>query len=210
MPWPTTRGLRTLDGAVAELLLGAIGMMVDGLVAEMKEDAQPTCYGISWFDNWDPPQRIWLLDEVTPALFGTKVIESPAAMFDATVDAVFLEVQDLIEFELNDDSESSRSKTWRSAVSAALEQSGAESVFAGRLEDSEFWCRVITLLGDGILGVRLYQRAESFRDHDYERTQTFLRDRGLPEDYLSRIPPLRTVDQTQRSIDRIQDYVFRD
>ena len=70
------------------------------------------------------------------------------------------------------------------------------------------WQTTITQIGDSILGVRLYQRAEDFRDVDYIRTQGFLHDRGLPDDYLTRIPPLRTIAETQLSIDRIQAYVF--
>ena len=64
-------------------------------------------------------------------------------------------------------------------------------------------------LADAILGVRLYQQAESFRDGEIEQTQKFLRQKGLPDDFLAQIPPLRTVDQTQRSIDQIQALVCR-
>ena len=83
MPWPTTTGLRNLGGAEADLVRGAIGMMVDTHVAEMRENAEPCAYGVDWFDQWDAPQRLWLLEQVTSAFFGNTRIESQAAIFDA-------------------------------------------------------------------------------------------------------------------------------
>ena len=81
MPWPTTSGMRNLAGAEAELVRGAIGMMVDTLVTEMRGEDAPGATGIEWFDQWDCRQRLWLLECVTSAFFGAETIESKAAIF---------------------------------------------------------------------------------------------------------------------------------
>ncbi|QDV40268.1 hypothetical protein Enr13x_00740 [Stieleria neptunia] len=215
MPWPTTNGLRTLRGAEADLVRGAIGMMVDHHVAELRDGEQAWAYGVQWFDQWDAGQRLWLLERVTSALLGRETIESSAAMFDAAADAIFYEINDLVQIEIEQGSAGDTDRSWRQSVIDALEfqtdrptESVADNVDQVDRVDQEHWQTVITRIADTILGVRLYQRAERFRDADYKRTEAFLRDRGLPEDYLTQIPPLRTVDQTQWSIDRIQAYVF--
>ena len=215
MPWPTTNGLRNLVGAEADLVRGAIGMMVDTHVAQIRDDAEPWIYGIDWFDQWDVGQRLWLLEKVTLALFAEETIEPSAAIFDAAVDAVFYEVCDLIQIEIErveikQGSASDSTRSWRQSVVDAYEcQNGRRPDIGAESIDFDPWRKTITQVADSILGVRLYQRAEHFRDVDYKRTQSFLRDRGLSEDYLTRIPPLRSIAQTQRSIDRIQACVFQ-
>lgn len=208
MPWPTTSGERNLIGAEANLMRGAIGMMVDALVAEARDESGPVVYGVSWFDQWDVEQRLWLLEHVTGALFGSLRVE-PAAMFDATVDAVLFEVLELIEIEIEDFDGPLGKSSWRqSVVDAFACQQGRVPEIEIRSRDVTRWSRVVSQIGDQILGVRLYQRAEAFRDVGYDRTCVFLRDRGLPEHYLSQIPPLGSVDRAQLSIDRIQQIVF--
>jgi hypothetical protein len=215
MPWPTTQGLRILRGAEAELVAGAIGMMVDTHVAELRDHAEPWSYGVEWFDQWEPAQRLWLLEQVTTSMLGRNVIDSPAAMFDATADAIFMEVIDLIQIETEQGSATEAQlftegqRSWREDVLRAWQQQTKRPIEVSDSQtDLGVWQRLITQIADQILGVRVYQRAEAFRDGDITITAAFLRDRGLPEDYLSRIPPLPTVDETQRSIDRIQAYVF--
>ena len=211
MPWPTTTGTRNLIGAEGNLVRGAIGMMLDALVAEAHDDADRLECGVQWFDQWDVGQRIWLLECVTYALLDSHTIESPAAMFDATVDAIFFEIIDLIEMEIDQESITATTPTWRQSVSEAFAcQRGKPPNVDVDSGDLNQWQSLVTQIADPILGVRLYQRAESFRDGDYQQTRTFLRDRGLPEDYLAKIPPLQTVEETQASIDRIQSIVFRD
>ncbi|MEM0927153.1 MAG: hypothetical protein AAGJ83_14010 [Planctomycetota bacterium] len=218
MPWPTTHGLRILEGEEADLIRGAIGMMVDTHVAELRDGCEAWGSGVDWFDQWDTRQRLWLLEQVTRAMLGHHVLEEPAAVFDAAADAVFHELIDLVRIELGEESEietpSDPPRSWRQSIRRA-EQSTADDAMTPMSSDRdwdqlEYWVRQINRLADSILGVRLYRKAESFRDGDYEQTKRFLRERGLPPRYLEFIPPLRSIDQTQLSIDRIQAYVFRD
>ena len=211
MPWPTTTGLRNLAGAEADLVRGAIGMMVDTHVAETRENAEPCAYGVDWFDQWDAPQRLWLLEQVTSAFFGNTRIESQAAIFDASADAIFFEVSDLVQIEIEQGSVTDSDRSWRQSVIEALAwQNDRPPKIDAMNNDVSLWQMTITQIADSILGIRLYQRAEDFRDADYAKTRMFLRDRGLPDDYLKRIPPLRSTDETQQSIDSIQAYVFEE
>ena len=208
MPWPTTSGLRNLDGDEAHLVRGAIGMMVDTHVAEIREESERWCYGIDWFDKWEGGQRLRLLEKITSAFFGPLMIE-PAAITDAAADAVFYEISDLIESEIEQGSASQSPRSWRhSVVKAFHSQTGRLNELDAESTAVDPWRRVVTQVADAILGVRLYQRAEVFRDLDYSKTEGFLRDRGLPSDYLSKIPPLPSTREVQESIDRIQRYVF--
>lgn len=185
-------------------------MMVDALVREGREDDEPITYGIDWYDQWDWRQRLWLLDEATAALLTPKPPPEPAAIFDAAVDAIFFEVDRLVEEEIAERFDSpSDPMSWRESVCAAFaSQQHRPAPIDANNQDAEQWRRVITRLADSILGVRIYQQAESFRDREMDATKRFLQDKGLPDTYLSRIPPLRSIDQTQWSIDRIQNLVF--
>lgn len=209
MPWPTTNGLRNLRGAEADLVRGAIGMMVDTHVAQYREDAQPWAYGVDWFDQWDVGQRLWLLEQVTAAFFGSATIDPPAAMFDAAADAIFHELNDLVQIEIEQGADESSVRSWRQSVIDALaSQTGRTPEIRADDVELRLWQQSVTRIADSILGVRLYQRAEQFRDVGYQRTRLFLHERGLPSDYLSQIPPLRRDDEIQSSIDRIQAEVF--
>ncbi|MEM6471766.1 MAG: hypothetical protein AAF802_19560 [Planctomycetota bacterium] len=226
MPWPTTHGLRTLRGAEADLIRGAIGMMVDTHVAELREDASPWTYHIDWFDQWDAAQRLWLLEHVTRSMLGSHVISEPAAVFGAAADAVFYELNDLVKMELDEANvppkaqRDPRERSWRQSILQALtyqreafasgmrSEDNSDVISEDEWDDFSVWTRAVTGLADSILGIRLYRKAESFRDGDYSRTKKFLEQRGLPVAYLDFIPPLRSIDQTQLTIDRIQAYVF--
>lgn len=73
--WPTVDGLRMLTGGEAVLVRKAVGGMVTTIVLEWQhrdectaEDRERWIHGVDWFDQWEPEQRIWLLEQVTSAL----------------------------------------------------------------------------------------------------------------------------------------------
>ena len=184
-------------------------MMVDDLVAEGREGDPQTSYGIPWFDQWDWQQRLWLLERMALALLTDLDPPSPAAMWEATVDAIFHEILELVQMEIEHPN-SSYEKSWRrSVIDAFCCQQGREPQIEESEPDLQRWNIVITKLADAILGVRLYEKAESFRDSDITRTQQFLTEHGLPDDFLEQIPPLQSIDQTQLSVDQIQSIVLR-
>ncbi len=207
--WPTLDGLRMLKDAEADLVRGAVGMMLDHLVAEYRDDAQPWRYGIDSFDMWDPEQRIWMLDEITACLLTRRRPLSAAAIWEACIDAIFCEVVDLIEIEITDPTLTKMPQSWRQSVlEAYVCQHGRTPSIVSDARILSDWRAIVASVLDPILPAPSYQKAEAFRDNDIHRTQQFLASRGLPDDFLQRIPPNRTVDQTQASINRIQKIVF--
>jgi hypothetical protein len=202
-------GPRILVGDEAALVRASIGMMVDSLVAEGRDDADQDIIGIDWFDQWDWQQRCWLLDEIAASLLTRRPPPPPAAMWEATIDAIFCNIFDLACLEIDDPAPVQSTKTWRQSVIDAFRcQQGHDPCVSPDQCDPEPWQIVIAQLSDGILGPRMYQRAEAFRDSERSATQRFLSSKGLPDDFLEQIPPLRSIDQTQLSIDRIQALLF--
>ena len=87
--WPTIDGLRILKGAEAAVVRDAVTVMVDQLADQNPDESQPDPVGIDWFDQWDGYQQLWLLEQVVESLFTPAPPLSPAAIWEATVDAIF-------------------------------------------------------------------------------------------------------------------------
>lgn len=210
--WPTTHGTRQLSGDEAALVRGVIGTMVDQLVGEGHQKREQYRYHIDWFDNWDYSQRLWLLDCVATALLTTSTPPQPAAMFEATVDAIFAELFDLISIEINYEVGNKKKyrKSWRqSTIDAFITQNDRSPDVHPDDSDESMWSGLVVQIADVILGVRIYQQAESFRDGDPAQTQKFLQQKGVPSDFLQRIPPLLNVHETQIAVDQIQRLVLQ-
>ncbi|TWU60202.1 hypothetical protein Poly51_04770 [Rubripirellula tenax] len=209
--WPTFDGLRTLKGPEADLVRGAVGTMLDHLIAEYRDDDAPWSYGLDWFDMWEADQRIWLLEQVTRGLLTRRRELPPAAIWEATVDAIFCETIDLIEIEIADPTLTTAKLSWRQSVVEVFErQHGRPPEIDIDSRDLSKWRSVVARISESILATPSYQKAEAFRDADINRLKRFLAERALPEDFLDRIPPIRSVAETQASIDMIQKLVFVD
>ena len=117
--WPLTNGNRCLVGPEAELFRGTVAMMVDQLVdelnpaAEVEHDAESdSMFTLSgpvvgfdpphWHDMWEPQQKIWLLERVATSLLTSRPAPAMAAMFEATVEAVYVEMGNLIALEITE------------------------------------------------------------------------------------------------------------
>ncbi|WDQ15370.1 hypothetical protein [Rhodopirellula sp. P2] len=117
--WPLTNGNRCLVGPEAELFRGTVAMMVDQLVDELnpasklehEADSEPL-FAISgpmvgfdpphWYEMWEPEQKIWLLERVATSLLTSRPAPAMAAMFEATVEAVYVETGNLIVLEITE------------------------------------------------------------------------------------------------------------
>jgi len=198
--WRTPAGPQMLTGARRDLFRGVIGVMVDHLVAECREGVTAWRYGIDDFDRWDVEQRLWLVEQVALGLLSKRPPPPPAAIIEAAFDAVLAELTELIKMEF-DDPELAATRSWRRDVAGVLGD-GSEP------EDLSGWRAAVTRIGESIQGVFSYDRRDAFRDADPRATAAFLVRRGLPEDFFAQLPPLRTIQQTQLSIDRIQHLVF--
>lgn len=180
--WPTVDGIRVLAGDEAELIRRGTQAVIDRL-REQVVDGPAATYGIDWFDQWDLPQQLWLLDRVNQALLTDQPPPPPAAMWEATIDVIFLEVIEQIQAECE-----VGWIQWRQLVVSALGRPTEPTEL--RIDDAGHWRQRVTQVADQILGVPSYQKAEAFRDRDPGELRRFLMQRGLPEDYLERIPPV--------------------
>jgi len=202
--WPTLDGVRVLKGDEATLVRDALDVMVDQLTAELRDDAEQHLYGIDWFDQWDCEQRIWLLEQIAIGLLTPESPPPPAAIWEATIDTLLVQVIELISDEIDRGLPIDNEHSWRRRVIDAFEcQQGKAAIVDGDETELRQWRSVVTRIANAILGVTCYQQAESFRDGDSEQTCRFLMEKGMPPDFLQRIPPLQTAEQTERSLQRI-------
>ena len=207
--WPTMNGLRTLKHAEADLVRRAVSRMVDQIVAEFHDEFAVSPSGIDWFDQWDSDQRLWLLEEVAVALLTDESPPSPAALWEATLDAIFAEIIDAIRQEMDQPTYVPEGDSWRKGVIDALQtQQGRMPNINSDETDLRSWRIAVAQFADMILGVACYQKAEAFRDGDIEQFRKFLRQRALPDDFLQRIPPLRTPTQTEQTLDRLRQLLL--
>ena len=209
--WPTIDGLRVLRGEEADLVRRAIGEMIGELTGEWERDQTQRVYGVDWFDQWDVEQRIWLLEQVATALLQQDQPPPPtAAIYEASVDALFCHIVQAIAEEMDTANRIESDLSWRQGLKDAFRvQQGRPP----RIDEDETeirqWYSLATQVADTILGQTSYQRAEPFRDREAKVTERFLEQRALPKDYLQKIPPLRTNSETRTSLNALQDTIIR-
>ncbi len=145
--WPLTNGMRCLTGAEAALFRGAVGMMLDQLTVEFNADPNDLDwdsaadesaggYGFSmphWFSMWEPEQRIWLLERVTTSLLTARTAPPQSAIFEATLEAIYIELADLIAMEITTGLPIERG-SWRGALLDAFVQRCPQDSLLGALQ----------------------------------------------------------------------------
>ncbi|MCM2375013.1 hypothetical protein [Aporhodopirellula aestuarii] len=145
--WPLTNGLRCLTGPEAALFRGGIGMMVIDLVTELNtepEDGHPSYFdddnvddfGFSaprWYSMWEPGQRVWLLERVTTSLLAARSAPPPSAIFEATIEAVYVKIADLIAMEITTGTPIQRG-SWRGSLLDAYVQRCPHDSLLGALQ----------------------------------------------------------------------------
>ncbi|TWT74403.1 hypothetical protein [Allorhodopirellula solitaria] len=145
--WPLTNGMRCLTGAEAALFRGAVGMMLDQLTSEFHTEptdpgSEPALdeaaggYGFlppHWFSMWELEQRIWLLERVTTSLLTARQAPPASAIFEATVEAVYIELADLVAMEITTGLPIERG-SWRGALLDAFVQRCPQDSLLGALQ----------------------------------------------------------------------------
>jgi hypothetical protein len=109
--WPTSDGNRTLQGAEASLMAQAIDGMIDQLMDYIlfEDEIQQDVYaaacqtGIAVFDSLTINQRIAVLHHAAVQLLTDRPFphECLSAIDDATIAAIYAEVRDQIEIEID-------------------------------------------------------------------------------------------------------------
>ena len=212
--WRTVTGPRSLSGSEATLVRRAVDEMSRAFVEELNCDrvdppseSARLILGIDWFDQWEPAQKLWLLDHVTTALLSQSECPPQAAMFEATVDAIYCHIVERIEREI-DTGMINEGQSWRWQVVKAFRAiSPSANTLDPHGDNVTIWRQTVTKIADSLLGIAAYQQAEQYRDASRELLQRFLTQKGLPSDFLERIPPMQKEDAGRKSYLRIQHLV---
>lgn len=212
--WLTVDGERCLRGAESRLLCRAVASMLSELVADIEVDPEAhdfgRDYGIDWFDQWDPEQRMWLLEQVTTALLTERVTLRPAAMWEATVDVIFQHVFEAVGQEIDqgmadDSSPRIEDGSWKQDVILVLQQQRCRAICVGEVEDEKTqWRRLVMQISDRILGFAAYHVIESYRDEQASKVAVYLQQKGLPPDFLEQMPPVLGLAETHRLAQRLR------
>jgi len=185
-------------------------------------------YGIDWFDQWEAEQKIWMLEQVLSALLTEQKLLKPAAMWEATIDAicehVFQAVVDELENvgELENEVPEERVRSlhesdtasglggWQQNVLLVLQQQQGRAVSVDQSVDpKKEWRRRVMQISDRILGVASYHVIENYRDQEASKVATFLEQKGLPADFLEQIPPVLSQHEVLVSIRRLRQLLER-
>ncbi|HBJ35756.1 MAG TPA: hypothetical protein DDZ51_13625 [Planctomycetaceae bacterium] len=244
--WPTSDGNRTLRGAEAILLANTIDVMIDQLsdyIDSDDESHQPVnaavCQtGISVFDSLTITQRIAVLHHAALQLLTDVPFphDCLSAIDDATIAAIYAEVRDQIEIEIDfyrSDSlapvedvrliGSDRGKLeptaadvqWRrlvhNACLAVLEDDGSWSEVAtdaqlARVVLSE-WEVWVDCLASAILWDRDFEFAESFLDADPESARQRRKTLGITDDYFVMPAPDPSYEQIDQLVRKTRELV---
>lgn len=233
--WPTSSGTRTLHGAEAALIAAGIVVMLDSLDERLSdedddrddEDDQhsPTAdmqLGIAVFDSLTIPQRVAMLHHVSTHLLTdlVPVTEETSAVDDATIAAIFSEIQDQVTIEidlhLDDDSdiefeeyfrgvESCDAASWRSLVLAAFMQlnDGSDGVDDYQPPESathtsiDAWEDLIDALASAILWDRDFELVDGFMDEDPVSASHRKKLLGIHDNYFIEPPLDPTASETR-------------
>ncbi|MEM6691333.1 MAG: hypothetical protein AAF664_18040 [Planctomycetota bacterium] len=209
MTWPCVDGTRVLKGAEHDLVRGALGMMTDALVDHYRRDEPIPEYGVPLFDCFEPDQQLWMLARVGSALLGKKSLAHINAIDEASVEAIFAEIMDLIVMEINDPEFAKCTRSWRqSVINAHQQQRGETNSMKVDSADRPRWWKLVAQVHAFIIPTPIYRRLERWLDGDPKQLDLVLSQRGLDRSFLDTLPPVQTVTQTQVAIDEIQSLVF--
>ncbi|MEM9824971.1 MAG: hypothetical protein AAF958_00180 [Planctomycetota bacterium] len=212
----TPDGPRMLHGHERTLVRGILGIMIDHLHDELRPSGESNGgsesirYGIDHFDRWDADQRVLLVRGIAVAMLTPAEVPERTAIFEATLDAMAAELAELIELECRDPKLRPRGKSWRRSLTEVVGMPTDLDLDAEKETDGDHWVRQVSMWRDRLCGPHHYLDAEGYRDGSPAAMQRFLRQRGLPPEYLNTAPPVPTVNQVQAAIDQVQRLVFID
>lgn len=241
--WPTSTGSRTLHDAEAALIAAAIVVMLNSLDESLCEDSEeeefePMAdmqFGIAIFDSLTLPQRIATLHHIAMHLLTKAVPETDvtSAVDDATIAAIFSEIQDQVSIEIGFDNagifedvgeeqEASdlNSTHWRSLVLAAYRQAipdddefdedASDGIPLDTHDaDMDAWENAIDLLVSNILWDRDFELADGFMDQDPASARQRRKLLGIHDNYFVQPPLDPTASQTRLLLAQVKSLVLR-
>jgi len=202
--WPTVDGYRILVHEEAQWMRQVANWMLGKLITESQGETEQEETGVSLFDQWDCRQRIWLLEQTVVPMLSPVNAPDAAAILEATIEAIFAQTTLLIDEELLDLKRKSDKSTWQSLALNLISARRSRSQIAVDENDIRSWRQAMFQTMTDLFGPASYWKAESHRDGEFQQTAKFLHARGLPSDFLARIPPLQTQHAMQTNIERLR------
>ena len=219
--WITLNGPRVLTKPEDDLISAAMSDLAESAFAEISDPGKPfhdhanthsagvqrDGTGVAWFDQWEPEQRLWLLEHLYQALT-IESIPPPnrSAMFEATFEAIFSVITEkVMGSSLQAGMESTNSIQWQELLSSAfLSQSSSKNLKSFLRDDTIDFPALAQFIQNSVVGPTCYEQAEMFRDGPPDTLIRFLQSKGLPEGYLNEIPPLPSDRETQLRVNRLK------
>ena len=203
--WATSQGDRTLVADEAQLVLLAVGYLHDMITAGVDLN-EPYQTGVVMFDTLQPTQQMAILHEVAHGLLDPETpVVTLTAVREATVYAIYCELESLLEIEIDLSVQAKPDFEFRERIIRAfqhLEDQGSEwdddpapanatefDTPDRDCEDIGQWKRIIELLADRVLWDRDFELEEAFADHDPEKIKSIKRYMGINEDYFAVAAP---------------------
>ena len=204
MTWNTARGPRTLSGAEANLIGQSAWQLTDSIREVVSIDSG-LCFGIVLFDAMTWQQQVVMLDKVLAPLLDPDIAAPKStALMDATIAAVYAQMERFVQCEIDLD----RNSDWdeddygdqRQRIYNALVESRYEGKKPGvDCGDMEAWELVILCLKDRVLADEDYQMDSMALDLPPEQSTVLKQAMGISGDYFIDVPPDATTEDAQNA-----------
>lgn len=234
--WPTSGGERTLTGSEAVLVANAIETMIDLMLdyTEVDDESDEETLtaalhtGISVYDGLSIGQRVAMLYQAAKHLLTPLALPATelSAVVDATIAAIYCEVRDRIEIEVDffsghDDpivspnGEGTSPVQWRRWVLNACRETIGPGEWDENLSDTALaqlpldqWEDWIDYLVSSILWDRDFEFADSFLDANPDSARIRRHALGIEDDYFVSPAPDPTPAQLTRLIAQTRQLVL--
>jgi hypothetical protein len=204
MTWHTQLGRRVLQGAEAALIREAIAHLRDTIEGEIAGYVAPWDLGVVLFDRLEPPARLALLAEVGWALLReTESCPRLTAVNEAAVAAVFRDIEQMIQYEIDSQDDMDAPDFWRSGVLAVFEEDEETTDLdlpEANCTDRNEWDLLLVILSDRILWDDDFQTADPFLDAPPDKAGVMRSMMAIDDDYYRAVPP----DPTDSDLERIR------
>lgn len=190
MTWRTQLGERTVKGAEAALVREAIAHMTDIVEEEIAGYADPWDFGVVLFDRLEPPAKLALLAEVGRALLQeTDTCPKLTAINEAAVAAIFRDIEQLIQFEIDSRNDMEEPFFWRTRVLAIFHEDGdtADLPESHCTAWSE-WDILMEVLSERILWEDDFDDADRFLDTPPGQAAFMRRMMAIVDNYYRAVP----------------------
>ncbi len=203
--WATSQGDRTLSADEAQLVLVSVGYLHD-MITSGVDLGETYETGVVMFDTLQPTQQMAVLHEVAYGLLDedTPLVELTAVR-EATVYAIYCELESLVQLELDLSAQGKSDFECRARILRACQQINDQSSQwdddleanpqfdfdppAQDCDDVDQWKRVIEALADQVLWDRDFQLESAFADHDPQKVKAIKQYMGINDDYFAVAAP---------------------